>query len=436
MAMEGRPIPKRKIEDIPLWTSPSHLIRRITKQVMEYMEQDFGGEAIGLEDFVRLIFRRLQVPGHATFQTMVCLCTIFTDADDDGSHVLSYSELAGYMLNFEHRAERRRDICRYLVSSEFDQLTHARGSVDVVHIQARDELLVCEKGAKQLRFLKISNPMRTEVQKLDLDFSGLAHPPKRDEEEDWPPHPGDVVPLRVSWDPDENYACALTAKISARLIFWECGFTYKIKYRIACEEPQTGVWYSRLTKGWLSAATGGGNFVISCWDMKAEALAGKLTGHQGVVTDVLDIPTHNFIASASLDTVIMLWDAKTLMQVSKILDCAKGIRCLAYHPDFDYLFAAGFMTFASVYSPKMAGRKSSVGRLDAHIAPLVAVRTVGDKSPVVLTGDEMGYLRSWDVRKWECIQVFTPHQIPVEFTSFFVLERPGQAPRRPCLDRG
>ena len=47
-----------------------------------------------------------------------------------------------YMLNFEHRAERRRDICRYLVSSEFDQLTHARGSVDVVHIQARDELLV------------------------------------------------------------------------------------------------------------------------------------------------------------------------------------------------------------------------------------------------------------------------------------------------------
>ena len=45
--------------------------------------------------------------------------------------------------------------------------------------------------------------------------------------------------------------------------------------------------------------------------------------------------------------MIYLWDAKTLLQVSKILDSPKGIRCLAYMPENDFLFSAGFATFAS-----------------------------------------------------------------------------------------
>jgi hypothetical protein len=228
----------------------------------------------------------------------------------------------------------------------------------------------------------------------------------------------------MGWDPDEQYACGITARANCRLIFWECGLTYKLKYRIKCQPAQTGVWYSRTAKCWFSAATGTANFVITAWNMKEQRRISQLHGHQGVVTDIVDIPTHNFFATGSLDKVIYLWDAKTLLQVSKILDSPKGIRCLAYMPENDFLFSAGFATFASVYSPKIAGRKSTVGHLDAHISPLVAVRVVPG-STIVITGDEMGFIRIWDLRRWECIQVLEPHQIPVAFTNFFVIMRPG-----------
>ena len=47
-----------------------------------------------------------------------------------------------------------------------------------------------------------------------------------------------------------------------------------------------------------------------------------------MVSAFVDLPNHNMLATGSFDTTVLLWDAETLLQVSKILDPTMGVRCL------------------------------------------------------------------------------------------------------------
>jgi hypothetical protein len=272
--------------------SPAELVRQMSKHVVEHIQHDLGSKQVTLEEFVGLITSHLATPRDQLFGLVECLCCFFCSADTDFSHKLTWPEIANYVLLYEHRKEGKSDNCRFKVSPYMDQMMHGFGTIDLVHV-SREELLVCEHGAKTMRYLRLSNPMREERRHLSLDFSGVQQRRLNrrgdddgsfnDEDEEWPPHPEEVRPLRMGWDPDEQYACGITARANCRLIFWECGLTYKLKYRIKCQPAQTGVWYSRTAKCWFSAATGTANFVITAWNMKEQRRISQLHGHQGVV---------------------------------------------------------------------------------------------------------------------------------------------------------
>ena len=86
---------------------------------------------------------------------------------------------------------------------------------------SRDELLVCEQGAKTARYLRISNPMREERRHLTLDFSGVQQRPMyrnlddgfEDDDEEWPPHPEEA--------PEQNNIILLSTYIFFRVVV--CG---------------------------------------------------------------------------------------------------------------------------------------------------------------------------------------------------------------------
>jgi len=55
--------------------------------------------------------------------------------------------------------------------------------------------------------------------------------------------------------------------------------------------------------------------------------------HKKFITDLLPIPEMNLIASASLDTDMILWSMRDLTFKSKHTDHQKGIYCLEWYAD-------------------------------------------------------------------------------------------------------
>lgn len=128
---------------------------------------------------------------------------------------------------------------------------------------------------------------------------------------------------------------------------------------------------------------------------------GELSGHTDAILDLLVLENTSMVASASLDGTVRLWDLKTLRHRAT-LDCRafKGALRLAYHPEFHILFSVGFGIDGAAWNPYCA---KLICALSGHRHPLVDVLCVPD-SPHVVTVDNGGNARVWDIRNYACLQ--------------------------------
>ena len=68
----------------------------------------------------------------------------------------------------------------------------------------------------------------------------------------------------------------------------------------------------------------------------------KRDSHQDMVLDLLMIPSLESLASASMDRKIRLWDVHSGKHKKMLEGHSKGVRSLAYSPDYRFLVSAGF----------------------------------------------------------------------------------------------
>ena len=56
----------------------------------------------------------------------------------------------------------------------------------------------------------------------------------------------------------------------------------------------------------------------------------QLIGHQEHISSLVEISPHNMFATASFDTLVLLWDVQTMQQCAKIHAARMGLRALDY----------------------------------------------------------------------------------------------------------
>jgi len=128
-----------------------------------------------------------------------------------------------------------------------------------------------------------------------------------------------------------------------------------------------------------------------------------LTRSENII-DVCEIPQFRLVAASNLIKQLLFWnlDLKTL--VRKIDLKGVSIHSLAYWHDFQVLAAASFANFIQLWS---FGTEDiiPVGTLDGHCGQVVCIRALVD-TPLLVSTDELGMIKTWDIRTRRCIQSF------------------------------
>ena len=162
---------------------------------------------------------------------------------------------------------------------------------------------------------------------------------------------------------------------------------------------QMALTYMPKTKLVYSGATNGN---VYAWDVKERRIRETLSGHTDIVMSLVTLAKLNYVASGSFDKTVSIWDAYTNQQLLKLYGHKKGIVSMDYAPDHRLLVSAGFEHDACMWSPFVS---SCVFRLKGHHAPLVGCQAVKD-APEIITADENGIIKIWDIRNFQCVQSF------------------------------
>lgn len=97
-----------------------------------------------------------------------------------------------------------------------------------------------------------------------------------------------------------------------------------------------GVAFSKDEKFFASAT--GNN--IHLWDIESSRLRGILTGHSGLVDDIIILPDETTLASTSRDMTVKLWDLKQNKEIKTFTKGDDFVFAIAVSPNEDFLAIA------------------------------------------------------------------------------------------------
>lgn len=130
--------------------------------------------------------------------------------------------------------------------------------------------------------------------------------------------------------------------------------------------------------------------------------ANQNQGHTDVVTAILPLNKLQFLASASLDKKIILWD--TIEKTKKREYCRhkKGIMTLDFNENMILLISGGFDHEIYVWNPYI---HTPVHKLSGHAAPIVSLLFINNPLHVVSLDSDFT-LKIWDIKKFKCVDTF------------------------------
>ena len=215
----------------------------------------------------------------------------------------------------------------------------------------------------------------------------------------------DVIIMSFAWSNRQQRVGATLKDFS--LMFWDSHdhFEFEKRFFISnfSNEYQTNIWYIDYMNLWLTTDR---TNVLNSWDIESESLLFQLSHPKikNTIIDVIEIPVMKLIAMGSMDRILMIWDL-TKKQVLLIIDLTiGGIHSLLYFRTYEVLITAGYENSISVYQihPVFLDQ-DLLGKLIGHNSMVTAIQCI-EKTPILISADDNGILKLWDIRSFKCIQ--------------------------------
>ncbi len=215
-------------------------------------------------------------------------------------------------------------------------------------------------------------------------------------------HAQDTRILSIGWSEAEQRIGACIQDHSLSFWDWADNFEYEHSFSFQEQESYVGIWYVEYCKVWITLDA---DYVIHKWDIYQETSVKFPRMHTQIITDLVEVPTLPAVLASGLDKRIVVWDVRAGRAIVTLSLSTVSAHTLVYSPTFEVMFSAGFeaeicmWTFANSLDITMSRR------LPGHNAQITALQIM-DSQHILLSADEIGYIKSWDILTLTCIQSY------------------------------
>jgi WD40 repeat protein len=159
---------------------------------------------------------------------------------------------------------------------------------------------------------------------------------------------------------------------------------------------------------WLASASR--DHAVRVWDVDTGAARHTLIGHAGTVTAVAVARDGSWLASAAIDGTLRIWNPTT-GEVAHVLTGHTGeVRVLAVHPEASWLASAGADGTVRVWNPVTG---AALHTLTGHEGPVMALAVDPHGAWLASAGND-AMVRVWDAATGAIRHALAGHPGPVE----------------------
>eukprot|EP01116_Phalansterium_solitarium_P017469 TRINITY_DN430_c2_g1_i6.p1 TRINITY_DN430_c2_g1~~TRINITY_DN430_c2_g1_i6.p1 ORF type:complete len:1041 (+),score=393.32 TRINITY_DN430_c2_g1_i6:312-3434(+) len=360
---------------------------------------------VSCAQFIEIIVGYLPLPDSTgDGQQRTRLAELFTEIDINNDQEVSWEEFTGYLIKHGIQVLDQRDDDdgagthkRYVECELAHEITFCNLE-KLYYFGGIDRLVTCDHS----RIVKLYKPLNAEHQKQDFALAKELHG-----------HSGAI--LAAEFIGALGMLC--TSSTDSTMLFWDSTANYRRKSEILTAHPQLCLSWSASHAVLYTGSTSGD---VHLWVYKDAQWRNTsvLKGHEDMVMDIVIMANTSLMASASLDSKIIVWEVNTGTFHQQVQGHSKGVLSLAYEPEHRLLFSSGFDRDVLVWNPWiLAGGSSSLSAPESSVAHPLVFRLKGhhtspitlrliDGSSQLVSADADGVFKVWDVRRLECVQTF------------------------------
>lgn len=415
------------------------LLDHATLQLLKAEFLRHSSKALSLSEFVSVMRRYLPVQDIGEVAFTATLCTFFDSVDVNGDGTLEWNEFTNFITetglsnsdptltsssssssSAMNGSATHETVEEYKQSSLVDDFPWTKQIEKLFYFPAIDHVVVCQAHTQHFTVLrgKKLTPVAPAVHGHTSDM--------------------------LSSEYIDRFGWVCTSANDRSIRFWDAADHYKPIRNMQIKSdhshialrwtPQQGILFTatdqkqiqayRIERGAIQTSnsntgTVGGRSILGTNDYSSSyissssnppvsklnpystELVSTFSGQNDISLDLLLLDNMSSLASGSLDTTIALFDINTYQRTALLKNGhQKGVFQLAYHSNYHVLVSAAFEHSAIVWNPQA---RQSICRLKGHYNPLIGVQTV-DNSPQILTADDSGIVKIFDIRNFSCVQ--------------------------------
>eukprot|EP01062_Namystynia_karyoxenos_P035671 TRINITY_DN2607_c1_g2_i1.p1 TRINITY_DN2607_c1_g2~~TRINITY_DN2607_c1_g2_i1.p1 ORF type:complete len:1414 (+),score=394.81 TRINITY_DN2607_c1_g2_i1:134-4375(+) len=218
-------------------------------------------------------------------------------------------------------------------------------------------------------------------------------------------------PIACEWVPqppsNAHSDMLVTSGTDMTVSFWDLhgGYYMPLRKKVLLDESQISLrWTNKFSRLLSGSRTGH----LSLWRNLAEEphTANSDRLHEHAIMDLTVIDTE--VVTASLDGLIKVTDLERGRIREELRGHTNGVAHLAFSTDHSLLISAGYEFEPLVWILHMSDFKPwrLLDKQRPHRSTIVGLQTVPG-SPQVITADQNGMMKIWDVRTFQAVQTLT-----------------------------
>jgi platelet-activating factor acetylhydrolase IB subunit alpha len=161
-------------------------------------------------------------------------------------------------------------------------------------------------------------------------------------------------------------------------------------------------------------ATASDDASVKLWDYETGKFQRSLNGHTDAVSAVAFAPSGALLASAGADLNVKLWDMSSFECVKTLSGHDHTVSALAFAPASDALYTASRDGTIKAWDPATGYCARTLTGHDGWVRALA----LSPSGRILASGGQDQGVRLWDTTTGECLQTFTDHEHVVECVAF------------------